>query len=102
MSSKSGEHAIDPVLLLAIRNEVDQALHPVSEKLDTITERLSRGDGDFRLIQQEMNNIKIRCDKNCEEKPMNPWVAAFVTGGLSAVGTATAFWFLSGVAIHAK
>lgn len=81
---------------------MDAALNPIKDVLDTITSRLARGDTDLALLKRDQEDIRYRLKMMAlEPKGMNPLLSMFLSGALSAVGTATALWLLVGIGGHA-
>lgn len=90
----------DPALILAIRQEIDQALLPVAAKIDSITARLATGDTALALLKQEISAHVSREPGSArieKKKDMNPIVLALVGGAVGAVGAVAATWVLVGI-----
>ena len=101
----SGQHP-DPALLLAIRSEMEGALHPVRTELAEINQRLARGDTSLALLHQRVEAQEKRCVQHeaalqpkteKHRRDMNPILAMLLSGVLSAVGTVAALWLLTGL-----
>lgn len=97
---RSGEH--DAALILAIRQEVEAALLPVREKLESIDGRLALGDTKIALFDQRLGGVETQCsrhrtDRMEKKKDMNPILLALISGAVGSVGSVVALWFLIGV-----
>lgn len=95
----SGESP-DPALILAIRQEIDQALQPVSVKIDAINSRLATGDTALALLKQEIATHVARepgTGRTEKKKEMNPILLALISGAVGSVGSVAAVWLLVGL-----
>lgn len=58
---KSGEYYQEPVnaaFILAMRNELKDALNPINDKLETIESRMAEGNTKFALHDARINNLE--------------------------------------------
>ena len=100
----------DPALILAIRQEIDQANRPIHQKLDEINSRLGKGDTHIALMEQRINDIDDRCpsrnisteDHHAKKKEMNPFALAAITAVITTAANMTFLWWLTGVGQHAS
>jgi hypothetical protein len=102
-----GDHdGPDPVLLLAIRGEIEGALRPVREDLQQITSRLAAGDTTIALLSQRFDTQEKRCQRHDALQPktdkttrreMNPILMAAVTAIVTTLANLTLVWWLMGV-----
>lgn len=97
----------DPALILAIRQEIDQANRPIHSKLDEINNRLGRGDTNMALLNQRVDDIDDRCpsrqihtDSHTKKKEMNPFALAAITAVITTAANMTFLWWLTGVGQH--
>lgn len=105
----------DPALLLAIRSEIEGALHPVREEMrqgfDGMKNRLAEGRTEIALIKQkqeaqdawrkehEGNQALLPKEPKTERrrKEMNPLLMMFLSGALGSLGGLAMVWFLVGI-----
>lgn len=94
----------DPVILLAVRAEIEGALHPMREEMragfQSMGNRLASGDTAIALIKQkqeaqERQALQPKTEKT--KKEPNPYVMMFLSGALGALGGLAMVWFLVGV-----
>ncbi len=123
MAGGSGHHTppVDAALILAIRTEINEAVKPICEKLDGMTERLANGDTRFALQEARIKAIEDRClqhqalirrggkpaadadtEKMGVKKEMNPVVLAVITAAIAGPVGALAVFLLRGAAEAAK
>ena len=106
----SGQYP-DPALVLAIRSEMESALHPVREQLGVISERLARGDTALALLHQRVESQEKRCNQHQTtqqqaalqpktektKKEMHPLAAAALQTAINVAVTCAVLWFLVGI-----
>lgn len=87
----SSAHLPDPVVVLAIREEIDRGNRPIMEKLVSIDSRLSQGDLRMALLEKRMDDSeKIKTDRIAKDKKSlgdRMWLT-IAFGAASAAGAA--------------
>jgi hypothetical protein len=101
----------DAILLLAIRQEVEEALQPCMRKVDAINDRLAAGDTAFALLRQEQQQQAARCREHGREpatdrqgrkpKELHPLIMVAVSTVVASLTSLTLLWWLSGIASQA-
>lgn len=122
MAAGSGHHQppVDAALILAIRNEINEAVRPVCDKLDGMTERLAAGDTRFALQEARLAALENRCQQHqalirgkgkssaeadtekMGKKELNPVLLAVITAAVAGPVGALAVFLLKGAAETAK
>lgn len=96
----------DPALILAIRGEIEGALHPVREDLRQINSRLAEGDTTIAVLSQRFAAQEQRCQQHSvalqpktekTRREMNPILMAAVTAIVTTLANLTLVWWLMGV-----
>jgi hypothetical protein len=101
----------DAILLLAIRQEVEEALQPCMRKVDAINDRLAAGDTAFALLRQEQQQQQQRCLQHGREpatdrqdrkpKDLHPLLLVAASTVVSSLTSLTLLWWLGGLAAQA-
>jgi hypothetical protein len=102
------EEQADAVLLLAIRQEVEEALQPCMRKIDAMSDRLAAGDTAFALLRQQQEQQTARClqhregtDRLSKRREMHPLLLVAISTVVAALSSLTLSWWLSGITAQA-
>jgi hypothetical protein len=101
---RSGEHKVSDTFLLAMREEINEAIAPIKAGQDALAQsvnaRLAQGDTEIALLKQRQDAQDRRCVAHAAEiskpKKLHPFLATFITGAIQTAAAALVAWVLLG------